>query len=285
MKNPYRSARLIKRHAHGDGWLAAMADGLKKHGLKIRWSDTASAKGAARDDDLLVVWSHHEQDAIAAQVAAGGDYLVAECAYLGDRLTQCSLGFNGLHGTAQVPPPGDAARGQQWHHLLRPYHRGQYTLIMGQVPGDAAIADVDFPRWVQLVASDAHRFGLPVYYRPHPKGSAPCRLPVRGGSLETDLAGAHRVITWSSNGAVDAVLAGCLVHGHSPRSMVYDQPLNQRNDLARLHWLNALAWRQWSHDELTSGDAFAHLLQPLIDKPSIDKPCIDNQEPPCAPDN
>lgn len=249
------AVRLLRpRHAHGQRWLSALAAGFARLGIPCRWVDGASPP---LPEEWLVVWGHNDVAALEAQRAAGGDYLVAECGYLGDRLAQCSLGFNGLHGAAWVPPPGDTRRGQRWAHLLQPRHGGRYALIMGQVPGDAAIAGVDFPAWVEFKAHVARKRGLPVYYRPHPLGSHACALPVLGGSLAEDLAGAAVVYTYSSNSGVDAVLAGCAVQADSPRSMVYGGMID------RPRWLNSLAWRQWTEREVAGGAPLAHFLRHL----------------------
>lgn len=233
-----------------------MAAGLQRHGVTVEWGQG--------DCDLAIVWSHNEHAAIERQRAKGRDYLVVECGYLGNRLKECSLGFNGLNGDAEAPPAGDINRSNRWGHLLQFPRRGDYLLIIGQVPGDAAIRDINFSKWVSDAEQAARHIGLPIYYRPHPQGHTNTHLPELKGSLAGALQNAHQVITYSSNTGVDAVLAGCSVVAYSKRSMVWqlashDGRYKQLPD--RTEWLNALAWRQWQLSELQNGSAWAHLKQ------------------------
>src|SRR3546814_2687833 len=55
-------------------------------------------------------------------------------------------------------------------------------------------------------------YGLPVYFRPHPKAANHQAVkppaPPLAGTLEQAFAGAAAVIAWSSNSLVDAAIAG-----------------------------------------------------------------------------
>jgi hypothetical protein len=79
-------------------------------------------------------------------------------------------------------------------------------------------------------------------------------LPVLGadtikGGLSDALAGAELVVTYNSNTAVDALLAGKLIHAEDEGSMAWGWK-------DRAEWAARLAWRQFSMDEIRSGFAW-----------------------------
>jgi len=76
------------------------------------------------------------------------------------------------------------------------------------------------------------------------------------GPLAKALAGAAVVITWNSNTAVDAILAGKNTTAADKGSMAWEVS-------DREAWAHALAWRQFSQDELTSGFAWEHLRKAI----------------------
>jgi hypothetical protein len=238
------TVRIKARHSYAQPWLIAIAKGLNRHGVEILAGDGPC--------DLYVIWSHNEHRIIAQQRAAGADYLVAECGYI-DRFNHASLGFNGLNGLAEFHNsnvPDD--RAQQWQQLLQPLHGGDYTLIVGQCPGDASLRGLNITEWVN---NTANIYGGTVYYRPHPLApTAIANAPTLDGSLDDALAGAHTVAVYNSNVAVDAILHGCGVDHYDRGSMGWGMT-------DRKEWLRKLAYCQWSLTEIAAGEAWAHLKQ------------------------
>lgn len=205
--------------------------------------------------DAVVVWGWR----IGSNFHAKGlDTLVIERGYIGDRFEWYSAGWNGLNGRARFPLVPDG--GQRWQTyfapLLRPWRHtslGRYALVMGQVPTDTSLRNVNFRAWVGDACAAMQVRGLPVAYRPHPL--APRFLPytqdvqVLKGDLRAALDGAMVTVTYNSNSAVDGILAGVPCIAMDQGSMAWDVATHCYSDLAtqpdRTEWAHCLAWRQW----------------------------------------
>ena len=179
-----------------------------------------------------------------------------------------SLGFNGLNGRAEFYQDGvPSDRGQRFYDLIQPWQQvgfdGDYFLICGQVLGDASLAHVDYPAWVN--ALPVEHAGKPVLFRPHPLGSD-FVIPheTLGGDLAAALEGAQAVWTYNSTSAVDAMLAGVPVCVADRGSMVYSAAAHE---MGFGHWMNQhhlvdeLAYCQWTVGEIEDGTAWDHLRQ------------------------
>jgi len=246
--------------------------GLKAHGINPLWRRRHQWEPA----DLAVIWGHRMPHIIRGQKRIGQDYLVMELAYFGDRRRVfVSLGFNGLNGHAEFLAKG--MPGDRWakHGVpVSPWKEGgDYILVMGQVTGDASLATCpDYPGWLREACEKAKAYGLPVRYRPHPLQRSAEQHPaeVLGGSLEEALAGAAAVIAWNSNSLVDAVLAGVPVIAGDRGSMAWPVAAHEIGaDLIRpdrTQWLHDLAYCQWTHAEIASGEAWAHIRTRYADR-------------------
>lgn len=241
--------------------------GLRNHGIEPLWRRIYQWEPS----DLAIIWGHKQTKLIASQREAGGDYLVMELGYFGDRRGKfVSLGFNGLNGHAEFHAknmPGD--RWEKHGVPVAPWKTGgEYVLVMGQVAGDASLATCpDYPRWLVQACEKAKAYGLPVYFRPHPLQRVADKVPVqrKTGPLDQALAGAAAVIAWNSNSLVDAALAGVPVIAGDRGSMAWPVAAHGIGDPlyrpSRTQWLHDLAYCQWTHDEIASGEAWAHLSQ------------------------
>ena len=206
---------------------------------------------------------------------AGADVLVMERGYLGDRFKWTSLCWNGLNGYGAFPPtPHDGGERFNTHHgyLMQPWRDGgDYVLIIGQVPGDASLKGRDLRPWYADCARRAKVFGLPIVFRPHPlahRRGGVHAVPgtvMQQGTLGEALAGAAVTIVYNSNTAVESVLAGvptiCMDRGSMAYDMCshdFDAPLIRPD---RMQWAHTLAWRQWSLDEISSGEALRSFTQ------------------------
>lgn len=249
------STKSAHQRAHADA-LRAGLDALGVHDL-----------GA----DVVVCWGwraglrHRRQ---------GKDVLVLERGYLGDRFSYTSIAWNGLNGNAAFPEYSDdgGERFRACGFELRPLRSdGDYVLIIGQVATDMAVRDVNIREWEKAAATRARQaMGLPVVYRPHPQDVKRRRerrvhgTETNRGSLAEALAGAALVVTYSSNTAVDALVAGVPAVAESEGSMAYGVAATEiggRVDWdARERWAHALAWKQWTVEEIASGYALEGIL-------------------------
>ncbi len=259
--NPSIVIACKNRSEHHLRWCSAFDSGLKRHGIVATWTDDVTMMHA----DLVVFWSHRMAMHIAAQRQHGADYLTIECGYMGDRVNQwASLGFNGLNGDAEyVDHEGRQDRWQQWQHLMKPWKKGgDYWLIAGQVPGDESLQGLNIVNWCykQQQAVKEYDPVRPAVIRWHPLSRQGGRQP----DLEEHLANAFAVVSYSSNLAVDAILAGVPVVSKGARSMVKEVAATRLNGLVRPcreAWARKLSYCQWSIDEIREGIAWEHLRQ------------------------
>lgn len=199
----------------------------------------------------------------------GHDVLVVERGYIGDRHHWHSLAWNGLNNRGKFPDLHDPERfHSQWE--LKPWHKGDYILVIGQVPGDMSLQGRDLKKWYQQVADEAKQtYRLPVVFRPHPvaleRGNW---VDIKGcdtdlGPLDKALAKAALCITYNSNAAVDALLAGVPTITTDKGSMAWDvagQVLVGYPKKDRTEWAERLACKQWSLDEIAGGEPLTHLM-------------------------
>jgi hypothetical protein len=240
-------------------WREAFCEGLKRRG----WSAELSTSPKACD--LLVLWGVRRRDIIARQKAEGGEVVILERGYLGDRFAWTSVSFGGgLNGRGEFRGPQEDGSRFERHfgHLLQPWHawRDGYALLIGQVPGDISIRHVDIDAWYRQSAKALRQYGWPdVRFRPHPLAGrlrSGAGLPQIGGTLPEALQGAGVVVTYNSNTGVEAVLAGRPTIAMDQGSMAWDVAGHQVTEIVtpdRTAWTHRLAWRQFDKSEFESG--------------------------------
>jgi hypothetical protein len=249
------------RFGHQHDFGGAFVEGLKKRG----WQ--ASLESNAGRCDLLVLWSVRNRPAIASQLAAGGEVCILERGYVGDRFSYTSVSFGGgLNGRAEFRgPAGDPSRwNKHFAPFMKPWRRNDdgYALIMGQVPGDSSIQDVDIESWYSQTAKACQNVGMDVRFRCHPLagkrgGSRAAGIKWIDGSLDDAARGARVVITYNSNSGVDAAMAGVPVVTMDRGAMAWPVAGHQVDEIImpdREPWAHWLAWTQWSRDEMASGE-------------------------------
>jgi hypothetical protein len=203
------------------------------------------------------------------------DVVVLETGYInrGDGVNHhYAAGLNGLNGRADFKNEGmPSDRAEKLKVELKPYRQGRYVLLCGQVPWDASVQDSDHQIWLQASLERLRSYTeREVVFRPHPlarKAYGPLDCPVSNRSLQEDLADAHAVVTFNSNTGVDAALAGVPVFAMDHGSMCWAIAnksliaIDVPNKPDRSHWLNDLAYCQWTPAEMSNGDAWRHLLR------------------------
>lgn len=225
--------------------------------------------------DIAVIWSWKQRRVIERQIETGKHILVLERGFLQPRNSWISLSWDGFNGRGSFP--GAADGGARWDHhfgpMLKPWRqsRGGNALLIGQVPGDAALFGLDIIAWTQEMSAKLIDLGNRVTYRPHPLSVTPCpngaNLSI--DDLETDLALADFVVTYNSTTAVESILAGVPTIVMDIGSVAYpmashslEEPLRYPD---RTSWCHDLAWRQWSLKELSDGSAWQHAIRYLGD--------------------
>lgn len=196
--------------------------------------------------------------------------IVLERGYIGDRFHWTSIATNGLNGFGGFhylkPDPQRFAK--YFEHLYKPWNPdGNYILIIGQTPGDTSLRGKDLAPWYTNMALRCQSVfpGTPVLFRQHPN------LDKRGvkqnigftkpsvGTLEEALEGAKLVITYNSNTAVDAILAGKPTYVEDQGSMCYSvtnhklDAIDFQEPKNRRLFVEQLAWCQFTPDEIKDG--------------------------------
>lgn len=251
-------------------YLAAVGEGLNRHGIEVEIRGDAHRAPGPPAGDFAVCWGWRK----GAQLRARGyDVLVVERGYIGDRREWTSLAWNGLNGRGDfcledgVRRP-DAARRALLKEMVKPWRpaarrKSDIILLMGQVPQDQSLQGKDLEPWYRDMARQARlAHGLPVLFRPHPVAVQKRRhrfngLAESGGTLSQDLARAWGVVTFNSNSAVDAVLAGVPAMTVDPGAMAWAVTAHEMNMLGqrppRAAWAARVSWCQWQLGELCAG--------------------------------
>jgi hypothetical protein len=160
---------------------------------------------------------------------------------------------------------GNDFAGKSWYTLARNYHNvsGMYP-VGGPERWDELGVQLDPFRTSGETIILASRGIGPAAYRmprdwPQRQQGRIRAHPGRGEGrpLHEDLANCGRVITWGSGAAVKALMWGIPVESRQP-----DWIAAQNNSVAgRLQMFRTLAWAQWTHEEIASGEPFARLLE------------------------
>lgn len=251
-------------------WPLQMKRGLERHGHTVEISQTVS------NADVHVFWGLRRRWGKQA-LREGRPSLVVERAYLGDRFNWAAIGWDGLNGRADfcnADVSGDRWD-KHWADYMRPWQPkpGGYALVIGQVPGDAALRGLNMQQWVYDAVAHARRYYEHVYFRPHPKARRLQRIagiPTMEGELADALAGAAVVVTYNSNTGVDAVMAGIPATSADVGAMAWDvttrglsEPLFTGD---RTRWAHRMAYTQWLPAEIERGEPWEHLRQYLEDR-------------------
>lgn len=204
--------------------------------------------------DTLCLWNLKaggDEAAATLFEQRGGTVVVSENGYIAKTdKTYYALSTHAHNGAGSFPV-GDEDRFGKLGIPVKPWRSDNaqgYDLVLGQ-RGVGSRAMASPPGWAEKRAIELKRKGLTVKIRPHP-GMFPPKTP-----LLTDLAGARAVHTWASSAAIRAIVEGIPVYHSAPHWIGAGAgPLTQREVLHRV------AWGQWHHEEIATGEPFARLL-------------------------
>lgn len=211
---------------------------------------------------------------IEGQKAAGKPWLVLETGYV-KRDRYYAAGWEGLNGRANFrnrDMPAD-----RWDLLeveLQPWRdpvEAGPILLCGQVPWDASVQDHEHRAWLEDIAQQIMaRSGRELLFSPHPLGPMYTVAGLQcapGRTLLEKARGCWCVVTFSSNSAVEAAIAGIPVFAFDEGSMALpvanrsianlDNPVTPD----RTQWAHDLAYTQWTLEEFRAGLAWKHLTE------------------------
>lgn len=259
--------------------LTAFLGGLEKHGVTVRacllehfnakYYDAAVVYGVGK---RAVPYSRFRQAVRTGYHWRNKRVVVLEKGYI-RRDQYYAAGWDGLNGRADFMNEGMFS--DRWNALgveLQPYKENKdgHIMLMGQVPWDASVQDLNHKQWLVRTVQDLQRYtARRIFYRPHPLAGNSIRQVAGAiavtGDLDAALDNAWAVVTHNSNTAVDALLAGVPVWASDHGSMAWGVAhhtfdfIEDPAYFERQHWANDLAYAQWSLEEMANGDAWAHL--------------------------
>lgn len=244
----------------------AFVMGLRAAGYEVH--DGAPSERAG-PGDVMVCWNRYYQTEQLADrcEAEGGTVLVAENGYVRGRHDggdHYALAIHGHNGSGQWHIGGP----ERWNALgidLKPWRTDGEHILVAPNRSFGMRGFVMPERWGEHTADELRRMTKrEVRLRPHPGNGKPA-VP-----LERDLEGAHCVVIWSSSVGVKALIGGIPVVCMAPwwvcKSAAHPDVLSanlrgRAYDVAREKALHALAWAQWSVQEIASGEPFRYLLR------------------------
>ena len=258
----------------------SFCEGLRVHGIKAK---IKSIKDRPVDCDLAVFWGLKDRtNAIQIhQKKNKKDFLVLERGFMNVRNHYVSCGFNGLNGRADFVNKNSSP--DRWDkyfsHLMKDWKLGgEYILVAGQVPGDASMKHLPggIPNYTKIVEKLKKYTSRPIVFRPHPKTSvprwksryknvAPKKIKSTHATLQDDLENAYCVVTFNSNICVDATLEGIPTIVLDRGAMTWDisrhllEEVESTIKIYRDQWAYNIAYAQWTHEEVKSGDAWEYL--------------------------
>lgn len=228
-----------------------MLGGLTRHGIEARLGDYDTPEPC----DFAVCWGARQERLFAA----GRPLLIMERGHVGDRVAYTSVGWGGLGRRGRYPkaPDGGARWRARFGQLMQPWrYEPGYALVIGQVPGDAALRGLDVEAWARDTLARLDALGWDAGYRPHPLVT-PSRT-----TLADQLAGSGLCVTYNSTAGVEAVLAGVPTVTLDEGAMAWpvtSHALAHQRWPDREAWAHDLAWTQWTREEIARGDAWAAL--------------------------
>lgn len=255
----------------------AFASGLRACGYDVRFGPPQTYDG----ETVYVSWNRYSPNhELCTRVEkAGGIAIIAENGYVGPggvsphqmeprQIYALAIGGHNGSGTWNVGGP------ERWNALsvdLKPWRaEGDHVLVCPNRPFGRPdlIMPVD---WADKVVNRLRKVtNRPIRVRAHPGNGA------HKTRLDADLKDAWACVIWSSSAGVQALIAGVPVLYDAPKWIAAPAGFNFRFqsewdamesaasdylDACRRDAMECLAWAQWHHEEIASGEPFRHLLR------------------------
>ena len=267
----------------------SMAEGIAtSEGWQIKRLNGTYFTDADAAGDLAVVCGAKRQSKVILDAfrKANIPVIILELGYLNRATTyrsetahyQCSL--NDLCWMPPAPCPSDRFEKLGLKLRKRRAKKGSHILILGQVPGDGQHhmdADALTTWYADAVRQIRERTELPIVFRAHPKAASFGLCPDADSqqdpakvTLKTALRNAVTCVTYNSTAGTEAMLDAIpvicsQVAMYAPWADSDFAHIEAPNTGDREDYFSRLAYAQWTHAELQSGEAFAFLRQFLED--------------------
>lgn len=252
--------------------LRAFATGLEQRGWQVKHLQTHAYFNWHTQPDIVVIFGSgllgrgsnalYKLRIVEDCKDRNIPYIMLEEGYI-KRGEYWSVTVNGLGGDGEyIADELDPNRIYDMTQFKQFRWDGDHILITKQLPRDANV-NMEQRAYLQIIQALQYYFQnetYPIRIREHPKK--------QGGvdPIESVLEDTWLLATYSSNTAVDAVLAGVPVHVRSDKSVVYDLRVDQLNgDLPspqkQYEVLSQVAHAQWSLEEMEQGQCWDYIEQ------------------------
>ena len=196
----------------------------------------------------------------------------------------CSIGLNNIKGKANygsIDCPED--RFKKLNLFIKDYKNNGNILILGQNRFGVSCSEIDIFKWhIKICRKTRELTEFPIIFRRHPrekekqsKSDFPPYVKIsKNEAIIDDFNKAKYCISYTTNGACQALLEGLYCITFSKQSMIYrcsDHDLNvlktgptnftleQRQKL-----FNWIAYCQWSHEELQQGICWDYVKNRIL---------------------
>lgn len=249
----------------------ALAEGFSSVGAAPVGRSSQWHRGEVEKFDLVVVYGARSGARVrAVYETAGVPVVTVDWGYMArvntpeeHHVGHFQVGLGGLNSPPAFDCPPDRFKALGIPLRARGGDPEGYTLLIGQVPGDAAhgMDTATMRKWLATVAGQY----ADVHYRPHPRWAVTMTgARIAKGSLDEALAGARQVIVWNSNTGHEALLAGVpvIAHGCVPYADLCGPKVP--SVAKRRAYFHRLAYGQWTLAEMRSGECQRFILNHLL---------------------
>lgn len=248
-----RCVNTVQQNAHCD----AVISGLEKIGIPYAYNKGATLP--VKTDKAIMwgwKWSNYWRERHKSVI-------VMEHGYIGDRFKYTSLAWNGLngHGIHGVHKGDNGERFAEHGGIIHPWKHNPDApvLLLGQLKNDQSLQGLD----IEKVYNDwIRKSDRPVIFRPHPVAvKRGVHLNIKGaevsqGTLYEALDNCSYALCYNSNSSVDAIMYGvptvCMDKGSMVASLCGEN-IGHIIRPEREKTLHALAWKQYSLEEISQG--------------------------------
>jgi len=180
------------------------------------------------------------------------------------------IGWGGFAGNADFNNHGcPEKRWKKTKVKIKPWKKkGDLWVVMGQVPWDTQVQDVDHVGWCQETIEKLEAQGKKAVFRPHPRITDHQSYGVDSKYIDSRpldevLEEAAAVVTWNSTSALDSILQGVPVVACHRSSICYNIGVNSIEKTLiypdRRQFLNNLGYSMWTIKEMKAGLPWRHL--------------------------
>lgn len=238
----------------------SMYEGIRRHGDSAVIADV---RRTAPNGDVGIVWGWKCRDVLARFPK----FAYADMGYW-NRGEYFRFTVGGWSPDGYVKQGRKFLRFKNLGIKIQPWKDGDEIVIAGSSRKACRDHGFEYMQWETEMARRLS--GHKVAYRPKPRDLE--ARPISGtrfdcGPIEDTLSTAKVIVTHHSNTAIDALVAGVPVYCETGAAAAFSIKLHEITNPPRLEgreqFLADVAWLQWTHKEMESGECWAYLKEQM----------------------